>query len=158
MIKNFSLVLALVFILGLSFAMADQTVIINGNQVVDFTLTDLNFGSITPGSPASTTSTMTLNVANNVDFTLSICLQDSSSPIFENLILDVSTIGGSSTGDISFCTSPNPPVTANVNDADTTDTSTSQNFAVGGQITIPAGSLPGQRTATLVYTITGQTP
>ena len=153
--KNLVMIVMLGLMLSVTgFVLADQTTIIDGDEVVDFTLTDLNFGPVVPGVEKTTTSTMTLAVANNVDFALDISLDALSDPIFENIELDLTDVGGSATGNLLIATA----LSASVDDVDTTDTSTEQVLDIDGKITIPVGSLPGERTATIVYTVTGTTP
>ena len=153
--KNLVMIVMLGLMLSVTgFVLADQTTIIDGDEVVDFTLTDLNFGPVVPGVEKTTTSTMTLAVANNVDFALDISLDALSDPIFENIELDLTDVGGSATGNLLIATA----LSASVDDVDTTDTSTEQVLDIDGKITIPVGPLPGERTATIVYTVTGTTP
>lgn len=149
------------FLLGLvvfsaGSVMGDQTVIVNGDEVIDFTLTNLDFGSITPGTLGTADSTMTLGIPNNVDFDLEIYLDDGSDSLFDLIIMDLSNIGGSDIADLGI--GQINAVTASVDDADVDDISTEQIFDIFGDMDVPVGILPGERTATIVYTVTGTTP
>ena len=56
MIKNFSLVLAMVLVLGLGFAMADSQVVtgdVSGFAEFDLVTTTVNYGNIIPGQTSN---------------------------------------------------------------------------------------------------------
>jgi len=148
--------MSFVFMFAVGGVIADQTTILHGDGVVDFTLTNLDFDAVIPGTEKTASSTMTLNIANNVDFDLEIYLQDLSDIIFENIELNLLEIGGSATGDLKIGVAN--ALGATVDDLDITDISTEQILGIGGKITIPVGSLPGERTAIIVYSITAPAP
>jgi len=138
---------------GVSGVLADQTVIVDGPNVIDFTIEDLNFGSVTPGATATTTADFILNPANNVDLGLDVCLDDAAEPLFEAIELDMTNLGATTTEDLQKCAVAS--IAVSVTDADADQVATEQTFEMGGSLDIPLGLQPGQRQATITYTITG---
>ena len=134
----------------------DQTVLIEGEEVVNFDLTNLDFGKVIPGDIAPATSTLTLSPSNNVDLTLAIYLADGSNPLFDLVIMDLSDIGGPPAGDLDIGAAD--PLIANLVDADSDDSATEQVYDILGSISVPIGISPGPRSATIVYSVTGKVP
>ncbi len=136
---------------------ADQTVIINGEEVIDFSINDIDFGDVIPGNSAIGTSTLTVNVPNNIDFLIDICLDDSSNSVFELMEFDFTALGGVIDTPITLC-SGLTPFEGTVDDTDVIDTSTSQNKDLPVSLDFPVGILPGPRSGTVVYTAMGPAP
>ena len=76
-----------------------------------------------------------------------------------DLNIDSSVSGDSLFNGISFIDNSGPtPVITQINDFSTVLTTTSQVKTFGTQIIVPIGTIPGARTGTITYTVTGPAP
>lgn len=119
--------------------------------VIDFSLNNLVFGSLTPNVQSTSESIITLNQPNTMDFTVDVSLSDSSAVEFQNLIFNLSAYSGDSKriGDGTF--------QIPIHDTDTNAAGSVQYNHVPVYLTVPFGTLPGLRSGTIIYTVTGST-
>ncbi|MCX6748922.1 MAG: hypothetical protein NT076_04930 [Candidatus Pacearchaeota archaeon] len=156
--KKLVLVLAMLSLVG-GFTMAINSLPIAtlvGDEPTQFTLTPttLDFGTLIPGG-ASGESTDTINFtvnSGNQDITLTVTdvTTDIGNDLFK--LIDLSKNAGGNWADIMgfsetvLCTS--------VSDVCTYPTS----LIWDARLAIPAKTIPGTKTGTIVYTVTGQVP
>lgn len=143
------------------FAMAaSQEAYITIGGVVDFSVSPtLTFGPLIPGGTDSDISTITLNPANTENLEMDIYLNDSSDQLFTNIALTTedTTIGGLGLGpNLGIGVGAAIPIT--LEDTDGEGEETTQDKDITATLTVPGGTLPGDRMATIMYIVTSPAP
>ncbi len=136
----------------MGFVVGEQLVQVTGSEVINFSLNNLDFGPMISGQIVNLNSNVTLDISNNVDFEVTIAL-NTGDFVLDEILFDLSLYGGSATARLG-----SGPLSAKINDTDTTEPGVQQLKQLPVSLTMPAGALPGVRQRAIVYTITGAIP
>ncbi|GEM_PF-5550734 len=166
MIKKFSLVFALVFVLGLGFALAaSNTFFSTVGGVVDLQVSgDVTFASLIPGGSDTKNYDLIIGATNTEDLTVNIFISGASTdgPFFKNVnLIESSDTDNILTGLDASTALPlesETQIVVNINDPDPNGNSVSHTANLAATLNVPAGTLPGQRQAVIMYQVTAPTP
>ena len=141
------MVMASLLVMGVMLVGAQQIVQVEGEKVINFSLNSVDFGPMFPGETVNDNSEITLDISNNVDFIVSIKINESDF-VLDGILFDLSTYGGAADEKLG-----DGPLSAEIDDTDTTEPGAQQVKQIPVSLTMPTGALPGSRERAIVYTI-----